>query len=105
MTDASWIHITFAARPDCYNMMAKCYGNCYGCGCCTKKKPDRWENRIRYLTEELEEQINFDRWDDLPELRAVQESNRQENIKYINRRINIYKRLLDKYRKEHGDAD
>lgn len=100
-----YAHITFAARPDCYNMMAKCFGNCYGCGCCTKKKPDRWENRIRYLTEELEGQERFDSWDDDPELRALQERNVKENIKYINRRINIYQGLLDKYREEEQNAE
>ena len=105
MTDAPWIHITFAARPDCYNMMASCYGSCYGCGCCSKVKPDRYINRLRYLQEELEEEEHFDQWDDDAQLRAVQERNVQENIKFFRRRIRIYQSLLARYRKEHGDAD
>ena len=40
-----------------------------------------------------------------PQVRAVQERNVQENIKFLRRRINIYQSLLARYRKEHGDAD
>lgn len=101
----NWVHISFSVRPDCYNMQAFCYGTCYGCGCCTKKKPDRWENRLRYLNGELEHEQHFDAWDEDPELRALQEKNVKANIKYINRRIGAYKRLLEKYRREHGTVD
>lgn len=101
----NWIHISFAVRPDCYNMQAFCYGTCYGCGCCDKKKPDRWKNRLRYLNGELEHEQHFDAWDEDSELRALQEKNVKANIKYINRRIGVYKRLLEKYRREYGTVD
>lgn len=101
---SEWIHISWAVRPDCYNMMASCYGTCYGCGCCTKEKPDRYINRIRYLEEELDREKHFDLWDDDPELRAIQERNVKSNIKYFNRKIGACRGLLTKYRKEHGDA-
>lgn len=99
LTDG-FIHISWSVRPDCYNMQAFCYGTCYGCGCCTKKKPDRWVNRLKYLNEELEQQKHFDLWDDDPELRALQEKNVKANIKYITRRIGIYNRLVKKYTDE-----
>lgn len=98
------VHISWAVRPDCYNMMASCYGTCYGCGCCTKQIPDRWINRIRYLEEELEEQEHFDLWDDDPELRALQERNVKENIRFLHRRLAIYKGKLERYERE-ADRD
>lgn len=90
------IHICWAVRPDCYNLEARCYGTCYGCGCCCERKPERYINRIRYLERDLEEQEHFDRWDDDPELRALQERNVKSNITFLRRRIGIYKRLLAK---------
>lgn len=95
-----WIHISWATKPDCYNLMASCYGTCYGCGCCTKKKPDRYINRIRYLEGEVEDEKHFDQWDDDPELRANQERNVKTNIRVLNLRIGVNRRLLSKYMEE-----
>ena len=72
------------------------YGNCYGCGCCAKDKKQRYENRIRYLNGMIEEQEHFDNWFDEPEMRALQEKNRQANIKYFKKKLAYYTKKLKK---------
>lgn len=96
------IHICWAVRKNCYNLQASCYGNCYGCGCCTTKKPDRYINRIKYYEEELEERQNFKYWDDDPELRKIQEKNVFYDIRLFKRRIRYYKNQLKKWEAEHA---
>ena len=98
-----WMHITFAAKPNCYNMTAWAYGNCYGCGCCSKNKRERYESRLKYFREELEERENFKYWDDDPAMRAVQEKNVKADIKLFKRRIRYYaKRLQEVSGDEQG---
>ena len=91
---AEWIHITFATKPNCYNAQAWAYGNCYGCGCCSSDKKERYASRLRYFREELEERENFKYWDDDPALRAVQEKNVKADIKVFKRRIRYYAKRL-----------
>ena len=92
--DGAAIHIDFAVKDNCWNMEAYCYGNCYGCGCCAKDKRQRYENRIQYLNEQIDEQEHFDRWDDDPELRAVQEENVKFNIRWFKRKLRYYEKKL-----------
>lgn len=99
MPDGTAIHIDFAAKKNCWNMEASCYGNCYGCGCCAKDKKQRYENRIRYLNSMVDEEEHFNLWDDEPELRAIQEKNVKANIRFFKRRLRYYTRKL----KEIGD--
>lgn len=90
MPDGTAIHVDFAVKKNCWNLEASCYGNCYGCGCCVKDKKQRYENRIRYLNGMIEEQEHFDRWDDEPELRAIQEKNVKANIRFFKRILRYY---------------
>lgn len=95
-TDGGVIHIDFSVRKNCYNREAWCYGMCYGCGCCVKNKKERAENRLEYFNELLDEQINFNLWDDQPELREIQEKNIKANIRFFKRKIRYYKNRLEK---------
>ena len=88
-------HVDFAPGKGCWNMEALCYGTCYGCGCCARDKRERWENRIRYLNERIEEEEHFDMWDDDPELRALQEGNRSKNIAWAKRRKRYYEKRVE----------
>lgn len=94
MPDGTAIHVDFAVKKNCWNLEASCYGNCYGCGCCVKDKKQRYENRIRYLKGMIDEEEHFDRWDDEPELRAIQEKNVKANIHFFKRRLRYYTRKL-----------
>ena len=46
-----------------------------------------WVNRLRLNERMLQEQHDFNRWNDDPETRALQERNRQSNIEYFTKRI------------------
>lgn len=88
------IHICFSAKPNCWNFEAKCYGTCYGCGCCVKDKVKLYKNRIALLDEMLKDQYEFDGWDDDPELKALQERNVKTNIRYFKRLKRYYEKKL-----------
>lgn len=90
----SSIHVCFSTKPNCWNFEAKCYGTCYGCGCCVKDKAKLYKNRIAYLNEMLNEQYEFDGWDDDPELKALQERNVKANIRYFKRLKRYYEKKL-----------
>ena len=93
-TDGTIAHITFSTKKNCWNMMASCYGTCYGCGCCSDNKTERYKSRIQLMKEMLEEQNNFSDWFDDPKWRETQEKNIRENIRYAKRRIRYYERRL-----------
>lgn len=101
MPDGTAIHIDFATKSNCWNIEAACCGNCYGCGCCAKDKKQRYENRIRYLNSMIEEQEHFDNWFDEPEIRALQEKNRQANIEYFKKKLAYYTKKLEKLEADH----
>ena len=95
MSDETRIHIDYSVKKNCWNLQASCYGNCYDCGCCAKDKRERYENRIQYLNEMIEEERNFDAWDDEPEWREIQEKNRNANIRWLKKRLRYYTRRLN----------
>ena len=88
------IHIDFAVNDNCWNMEAQCYGTCYWCGCSVKDKKQRYENRIRYLRDMIEEQEHFDNWFDKPETRALQAKNVKANIRWFKRKLRYYEKKL-----------
>ena len=94
MADGAAIHIDFAVNDNCWNMEASCYGNRYGCGCCVKDKRQRYENRVQYLKDAIEEEERFDAWDDDRGLRAVQERNVKANIRWFKRKLRYYEKKL-----------
>ena len=100
MGDGTVAHIDFAPNKNCWNLAAWCYGTCYGCGCCAKEKKERCENRLRYLEGMIEEEKTFDRWDDDPELRKLQEKNRKANLRFFRRKARYYKKKLDQFERE-----
>lgn len=93
------IHISLSAKPNCWNFQAIFYRTCYGCGCCVSDKLERYKNRITHLNKMLKEQYEFDRWDDDPEFKALQERNVKANI----RRFKRLKRYYEKKLKEMGE--
>lgn len=101
MSDMRFIHICYSTKPNCYNAQASAYGNCYGCGCCSRNQKERYASRLRYFQEELDEREHFKYWDDDPKLRAVQEANVKADIKLFKRRIRYYAKRLQEVT---GDA-
>ena len=92
--DGAAIRIDFAVKGNCWNMEAYCYGNCYGCGCCAKDKRQRYENRVQYLKDAIDEEEQFDAWGDDRGLRAVQERNVKANIRRFKRKLRYYEKKL-----------
>lgn len=83
-------HICRAAKKKCYALLWS-YGEiCVHCGCCAKDKETRRKARLAYWQCWLEEQENFNRWIDNPELRQLQEKNRKANIAEAKKRIRYY---------------
>ena len=95
------IYIDYAVGKDCWNMEALCYGICEQCGCCAKDKKERYENRLRWLQEQLEENDKFNGWDDDPDGRVLQETNVRINHRYFMRKIRYYKRKLKEMEKSN----
>lgn len=82
-------HICYGVSDDCINIYS--YGEiCVRCGCCEAEEPDekkRIANQIEYYSERLEEEKNFDNWDDDEKRRKIQEKNVKENIEYFEKKI------------------
>ena len=57
-------------------------------------KRERYKNRIALLDEMLKEEYEFDRCDDDPELKALQERNVKTNIRYFKRLKRYYEKKL-----------
>ena len=95
------MHICFSVKKNCWNLKALCNGTCYGCGCCADDKRERYENRIKYLTEELEHEKKFDNWlDDDPEVKALQEENLKISISQIKSQLNYYSKKIRQLKQE-----
>lgn len=89
-------HIDIQVTDRCWNMIDSYGMICVHCGCCSHDKQKRYASRIEVLERWIEEQEKFDRWDDDPEWRVVQERNIRSNLKHFRRMLRYYKRMADK---------
>lgn len=88
------VHIDFACIEKCWNIIDSYGGmHCVGCGCCSRDKKIRYENRIRCLERWLKEQYEFDDW--IEEWRETQEKNVKANIRYFKRQLRYYRKKLE----------
>ena len=84
------VAICFQVQKNCYATLWS-YGEiCVGCGCCSKDVEVRRKARLEYWKWWLEEQLNFNYWSDNPDVRAIQEANRKQNIIEAKRRVRYY---------------
>ena len=61
---------------------------CVQCNACGRINPERQrEDALRIWREKLERELNFNQWHNDPEIRALQERNRQANIEYFKAKI------------------
>ena len=91
-------------QKKCYNLQARLYGICEGCGCCADDPLERCRNRIAYLERELDEWTNFDQWfDDSPELLTLQKQNVGKNIMNTRSKLRTYKNMLKKMEEKKND--
>lgn len=97
----SVIHIDLTPSEKCWNLEAWAFGSCYFCGCCDKDKKKRYESRLAWLERMLEENDNFQLWDDDPDGRVLQETNVRINHGYFMRKIRYYKRKLREMEKSN----
>lgn len=87
-------HICYQVADNCWNLLDS-YGEiCVHCGCCAKDKATRYKARIKTLEGWLEEQYNFDMWDDENGLRELQEKNVKSNIRSFKRMLRYYRERL-----------
>ena len=97
--------VDFEPKKNCYNIQARCYGICEKCGCCADDPLERCRNRIRYLERELVENVDFDQWDDNPDLMELQKKNVAANIKSIRGKLRTYKNMLKKMEEKTNDGE
>lgn len=89
-------HISVGVGRNCYNLNDSYGMICVGCGCCSSDKHRRNAARLKLNRRMLKEQQEFDGWSDDPEIRAIQEKNRTENIAYLEKEIAKYEaKLMD----------
>lgn len=88
------IFVDFGKRKNCWNVFETMY-TCIGCGCCSKDKQTRYQNRIRVLKRLLKEQYEFNQWDDTAEGRAIQQKNIKFNIRYFKRKLRYYEKQVE----------
>lgn len=87
-------HICFQVSNKCWNPYDS-YGEiCVHCGCCSKDKTTRQKARLEVAKRRLQEELDFDLWDDNPAWRAIQEKNNKSNIRYWRRRVRYYEKAL-----------
>ena len=89
------IHIDVAKGKKCWNWHETVY-SCIGCGCCSPDIKTRQRNRAKVLRRQLQEQYDFNRWSDIPEIKALQERNIKLNISYYKRSLRYYEKALAK---------
>ena len=87
MGEKTFLHVCHSATKNCINNDS--YGIiCVGCNACGRFNPERQrEDALRMWREKLEDELNFNRWDDDPEIRALQERNHKANIEYYKAKI------------------
>lgn len=92
-------HISIGVNRNCYNLHDSYGMICVGCGCCSFDKQTRITARLKLNRRMLKENQEFDRWDDNPETRALQEKNVAKNISFFEKEIAKYEaklaRLMD----------
>lgn len=87
-------HICYSVTDKCWNLIDSYGMICVHCGCCEDDKLTRYKARIRTLESWLDEQYNFDQWDDEYGLRELQEKNVKSNIRSFKRMLRYYKGKL-----------
>lgn len=96
------MHIDYTVSNNCINHYS--YGAiCVRCGCCSRN-PDyrsRVINTIRYYKDCLNEEMNFDQWEENERWRKVQEKNIRQNILYYKRKIRMYKKIFRTLKKSY----
>lgn len=87
MGKETYLHVCYSATKNCINNDS--YGMiCVGCNACGRINPERQrEDALTMWREKLEDELNFNRWHNDPEIRALQEQNRQANIEYFKAKI------------------
>lgn len=74
------LHVCFGVKKSCWNLYDS-YGEiCVHCGCCSDDPMVRATSRLRVAQQQLQEQLDFNDWDDDPKWKAVQEKNVRSNI-------------------------
>lgn len=95
------IHVCFAVRDNCYNPWETSGGmRCVACHCCVKDIKIRTKARAGLYQRLLDEAMNFDRWDEEPELKAIQKKNNAINIAWAKKRLAYYNRRLTQMEEE-----
>ena len=90
------VHISDQVKTECWNFYDS-YGEiCVHCGCCSSNPRIQAKARLKVLRRELEECENFTDWDEDIDLRRLQESNIQSNIKYFKKEIAKYEKIRRK---------
>ena len=87
------VHICFSKRKNCWNLYETCM-SCIGCGCCSSDPKERAEARLKVSERMLQEQYDFDAWDEDERWKETQRKNIKANIKYFRRCIRYYKKRL-----------
>ena len=87
-------HISFQVGSRCWNLHDSFGEICVHCGCCSSDKTTRRKARLEVAKRQLQENLSFDRWDDDPKWRAIQEKNVKSNIRYWRRRVRYYEKAL-----------
>ena len=87
MGEKTFLHVGYSTTENCINDDS--YGIiCVRCNACGKINPERQrEDALRMWRKKLEEELSFDRWDNDPKIRALQERNHQANIEYYKAKI------------------
>ena len=87
MGEKTFLHVCYSTTKNCINNDS--YGIiCVGCNACGRINPElQREDALTMWREKLEDELNFNRWHNDPEIRALQEQNRQANIEYFEAKI------------------
>ena len=82
------------AKDNCWNLYDS-YGEiCVHCGCCSKDPRVRYKARVDCVTEWVNEQEQFNAWDDDPEFRRRQRWNHAKTVERLKRQLRYYSKKL-----------
>ena len=86
--------IDVGIKSNCWNLYDS-YGEiCVGCGCCSKDPLKRAKARYKVAQREIERLEAFDKWNQNPKMRELQEKNIKTNLKTFRRMIRYYKKRI-----------